>query len=111
MNMMTWMCFYSFGDYTTISRVVAEKGDGVSVMDYTGYVIPEFIRIVTELLEKGISHRLLGIAVGTSSAGAWNISSTIPTFSRLYIGLKLNPSTALSLIDKGPQSNEPEVGS
>lgn len=93
-------------DMATIQNTVEQKGDPVRVMDSCGNPIPELIRLVTDVLERGMGHRISSIGVQTSPDNSWELNSEPPPSVPIFIGLMLNHETALSLIDKGPQSNE-----
>ncbi|XP_075220979.1 nucleolar protein 6 Mat89Ba isoform X2 [Lycorma delicatula] len=69
-----------------------------------------FISAVTDLLEKGVGNRISLIAVKYLSFNTWSIENDPPKTlcDSIVIGLKLNPETALSVIDKGPEANLPE---
>lgn len=70
-----------------------------------------FILTITDLLWRGLGHRVLQIAVKNYPFNKWQINSnpSKTASESLIIGLKLNPETALSVIEKGPEANLPEV--
>lgn len=99
----------SFNDINAMRKAVESKGDLVNLMDYNNKVVPEFLRVVTELLGKGLGERMSGIAVQTPSNGTWAVDVYSPPSGLVKIGLNLNPTMALSLVDKGPQADDSEA--
>ncbi|XP_066905106.1 nucleolar protein 6 [Halyomorpha halys] len=95
-----------FKDIKTIQNTVQQKGDPIRIMDSCGNPVTELIRLVTDVLERGMGHRISSIGVQTSPKNSWELDSEPPSFVPISIGIMLNHETALSLIDKGPQSNE-----
>ncbi|CAH1396710.1 unnamed protein product [Nezara viridula] len=93
-------------DIAAIQNVVKQKGDPIRIMDSCGNPVPEFIRLVTDVLERGMGHRISSIGFQTSPDNNWELNSEPSPFVPILIGLMHNHETALSLIDKGPQSNE-----
>lgn len=69
------------------------------------------ISVVTNLIGKGLGQRISQMAVRSHPFKSWLVDSNPPkTYCEsIIIGLKLNPETALSIIEKGPEANLPEV--
>lgn len=78
--------------------LVDRYGSNESKIDFHNLTYPNLRKIVMDVLRKGLSNRV----------------SAITPVSRcnnheLIVGIVLNPENAFNIVDKGPQSNEPEA--
>lgn len=78
--------------------IVDRYGSSSDKIDYHNLVYPHLRKLVLDVLRKGLSDR---------------VSSIVPLSQNdsqeFVIGLILNPEHAYNIVDKGPQSNEPEA--
>ena len=78
--------------------IVNRHGSAGDKIDFHNMIYPHLRKIILAVLRKGLNDR---------------VSSIVPISqndsNELVIGLVLNPENAFSIVDKGPQSNEPEA--
>ncbi|KAF6211041.1 hypothetical protein GE061_014154 [Apolygus lucorum] len=100
-----------FREAEVVSRCVQAHATQKQMMDFCGQKVPVFAQLLIPLLEKGLGKRLDHVGINFPPDPRWQLDSPNPTFNQfgeILIGVKLNPGTSLSVIDKGPPSNTPE---
>lgn len=78
--------------------IVDRHGSAADKIDYHNLVYAHLRKIVLAVLRKGLSDRVNSIVPISQNES-----------NDLVIGIILNPENAFSIVDKGPQSNEPEA--
>lgn len=93
-----------------VKKVIKEHSSLEEQMDYMWFSKPLFIKTLTDLLSKGLTGRVLQMAVKLTPPVTWPVHSGYTTDSTpVLIGLQLNPDTALKIVEKGPPANLPEA--
>lgn len=78
--------------------IVDRHGAAGDKIDFHNIVYPHLRKLVMAVLRKGLNDRINSIVPVSQSDN-----------NELIIGMILNPENAFSIVDKGPQSNEPEA--
>uniref|UniRef100_A0A0A9W1N5 Nucleolar protein 6 n=3 Tax=Lygus hesperus TaxID=30085 RepID=A0A0A9W1N5_LYGHE len=100
-----------FRQAEVVSRCVQDHATQKQKIDFCGQNVPIFAWLLAPLLEKGLGKRLDHIGINFPPGPRWRLDDPNPTYSlsgEILIGVKLNPGTSLSVIDKGPPPNTPE---
>lgn len=78
--------------------IVDRSGSPENKIDFHNLSYPHLRKIVLDVLRKGLNNRVSAIVpISQKDSG------------ELVIGIVLNPENAFDIVDKGPQSNEPEA--
>lgn len=78
--------------------IVDRQGSAVDKIDYHNLVYPHLRKLVLSVLRKGLGDRVTSI-----------VPVSLNNNKELVIGIIMNPEFAFGIVDKGPQSNEPEA--
>ncbi|KAL7730970.1 hypothetical protein ACLKA6_014201 [Drosophila palustris] len=79
--------------------------------DYANYAYPQLLKLLTELLQKGLGQRIHAILPLEIPSSPWSVDSKAPVIGRsLQLGLILDPEHAYEVLDKGPAANEDPNG-
>ncbi|EDV93823.1 GH18079 [Drosophila grimshawi] len=79
--------------------------------DYANNSHPQLLKLLTELLEKGLGQRVHAILPVELPTTPWSVDSQAPVIGRcLQLGLILDPEHAYEVLDKGPATNEDAAG-
>lgn len=93
-----------------VKKVIKQHSTVEDQMDYMGFTTPLFIKILTILLSKGLKDRVLEITVKLTAPVTWSVCNDFTEdTSPVIVGLRLNPDTALRIVEKGPLANLPEA--
>lgn len=96
-----------------MKKVIKEFSKTEERMDYlvkNGIPTPLFTKILIDILSKGLTDRVLEITAKLSAPMTWSVHSRFTVdYSPVIIGLRLNPDTALGIVERGPLANLPEV--
>lgn len=85
-------------DQKMYENIVERHGSAGEKIDFHNSTYPLLRKLVMNVLRKGLNDRVTSIVPVSQNN---NIE--------LIVGLILNPENAFSIVDKGPQSNEPEA--
>ena len=78
--------------------LVDRFGSAEKKIDLHNLLYPHLRKIVLDVLRKGLNNRVSSI-----------VPVSLSNSQELVIGIILNPENAFDIVDKGPQSNEPEA--
>lgn len=79
-------------------------------LDYGPDYQNQAIKILHNMLEKGLMNRVHRICALPNKVMEWEITENSPdNIRKLFIGLELNPEFCYNIVDKGPEANLPEV--
>ncbi|XP_017858430.1 PREDICTED: nucleolar protein 6 [Drosophila arizonae] len=79
--------------------------------DYADYAHPQLLKLLTELLQKGLGKRVHAILPLETASKSWTVDTKAPIIGRsLTLGLILDPEHAFEVLDKGPATNEDAEG-
>ncbi|KAH8417147.1 hypothetical protein KR222_004756, partial [Zaprionus bogoriensis] len=74
--------------------------------DYANYAQPQLLKLITDLLQKGLGARVCALLPLEEPSQPWPVDSKAPVIGRgLQLGLVLHPEHAYDVLDKGPASN------
>lgn len=85
-------------DEKLYDNIVERHGSVSDKIDFHNATYPHLRKLVMNVLRKGLNDRVTSLVPISQSNSL-----------ELIIGLILNPENAFSIVDKGPQSNEPEA--
>ncbi|KNC25568.1 hypothetical protein FF38_12937 [Lucilia cuprina] len=78
--------------------------------NYAGYAYPQLLKVVTSLLQKGLSKRVQFMLPLEQLSTPWSVNeSAAAAPQHLHLGLILNPEHAYEILDKGPESIDDEA--
>lgn len=93
-----------------INKVVEEYSPRMQKMNYTGHRYPQALRLILEVLRRGLGQRVKHIGIMLPSAKSWPLTDFPPSLNVVItLGLTLDPEFAFSVLEKGPGANLPEV--
>ncbi|KAK9506568.1 hypothetical protein O3M35_008472 [Rhynocoris fuscipes] len=101
--------YMSLPDSEIIENTVAKYCDEEKLMDYSGHALPLFIRTVNNLFVQGLGNRLNYFCIKPLPYPKWNLYEQCPNNRLnevLVFGMKLNPETALTVLEKGPSADD-----
>ncbi|XP_030572283.1 nucleolar protein 6 [Drosophila novamexicana] len=79
--------------------------------DYANYAHPQLLKLLTDLLQKGLGQRVHAILPLEVPCSPWTVDTKAPVIGRsLTLGLILDPEHAHEVLDKGPATNEDASG-
>ncbi|XP_034112362.1 nucleolar protein 6 isoform X2 [Drosophila albomicans] len=79
--------------------------------DYANCAYPQLLKLLTDLLQKGLGQRVHAILPLEVSSSPWPVDSKAPVIGRsLLLGLILDPEHAYEVLDKGPSTNQDPDG-
>ncbi|KAH8307533.1 hypothetical protein KR044_000288, partial [Drosophila immigrans] len=79
--------------------------------DYADYAYPQLLKLLTDLLQKGLGQRVHAILPLEVPSTPWSVDTKAPVIGRgLHLGLILDPEHAYEVLNKGPSANEDPDG-
>ncbi|XP_030374020.1 nucleolar protein 6 [Scaptodrosophila lebanonensis] len=73
--------------------------------DYANYAYPQLLRLLTDLLLKGLKKRVHAILPLETAVESWSVNSQAPTIGQsLTLGFILDPEHASEVVEKGPDA-------
>ncbi|XP_049938031.1 nucleolar protein 6 [Schistocerca serialis cubense] len=111
---MTRMPFYRQYDHIFCVRdmesVVSTQSPKSKQLDWLGQVRPLALALILPLIRRALGSRVLLLGVSLGASKTWNPRQKPPLDEpHLVFGLRLNPSHAYSILDRGPEANVPEA--
>lgn len=111
---MTRMPFYRQYDHIfcvrNMEEVVSTRSPKSVQLDWLGQVRPLALALILPLLRRALGSRILCLGVSLGASKSWNPRQKPPVDEpHLVFGLRLNPSHAYSILDRGPEANIAEA--
>lgn len=100
----------SFNDVSVIKKIVEDYASLNDKLDYGPDKRSQAVKLISEILKKGLGNRISNLYVKSSPTKEWEITKNPPeNLDRIMIGLSLDPDNCYNIIDKGPHANLEEV--
>ncbi|XP_065363227.1 nucleolar protein 6 [Calliphora vicina] len=78
--------------------------------NYAGYTYPQLLKVISSLLQKGLSKRVEFMLPLEQLTPAWSVNESATAVPQhLHLGFILNPEHAYEILDKGPESIDDEA--
>ncbi|XP_076236825.1 nucleolar protein 6 Mat89Ba isoform X2 [Calliopsis andreniformis] len=99
-----------FKDTRTLKNLVNTTSSNNYKLDYGPDYNNQAIKIIQDMLKKGLTNRVHRICVSPNKIMEWKCEEDSPDNIReLFIGLELNPEFCFNIVEKGPEANLPEA--
>lgn len=85
-------------DEKLYQSIVERRGSVADKINFHNLVYPHLRKLLASVLQKGLKNRVTHI-----------VPISQPNSNELVFGIALNPEGAFDIVEKGPQSNEPEA--
>lgn len=105
-----YICVFSFPNSTILEKIVNNKSSINDKINYGPDKRSQMIKLLIEVFQKGLKNRINRLCILPHKSKEWECTEDTPNCTgKLVIGFELNPETAFSIIDKGPEANLAEV--
>ncbi|XP_053973649.1 nucleolar protein 6 [Hylaeus volcanicus] len=99
-----------FKDTQQLKNIVNATSTSIDRLDYGLNYRDQIIKILHNLLTKGLTNRVQQICVLPKEVIEWECTQNIDDdIGEIVIGLELNPEFCFTIVDKGPEANLPEA--
>lgn len=93
-------------DASAIIRMLKMYGDSSDRNNFAGFWFPQTLKMISNVLRKGLSDRIFHMVPIETPFTSWNINEKPNRLEiNFRLGLILNPERAYEILDKGPQAN------
>ncbi|KOC59379.1 Nucleolar protein 6, partial [Habropoda laboriosa] len=99
-----------FKNIEGLKQMVDTKSSSKDKLDYGPNYQAQAIKILYNILNKGLTNRVHQICVLPNDVMEWECTEdNCNNIGNIMIGLELNPKFCYSMVDKGPEANLPEA--
>ncbi|ALC45900.1 Mat89Ba [Drosophila busckii] len=94
-------------DHDCVAQLLQLHTQPQTMYDYAGYAYPQLLKLLTEILKKGLGKRVRSIMPLEVPSSAWPVYTKAPVIGcSIILALMLDPNHAYEVLDKGPAANE-----
>ncbi|XP_043516019.1 nucleolar protein 6 isoform X3 [Frieseomelitta varia] len=102
--------FIRFEDTEMLKILVNINSSDEDKLDYGPNYRAQAIKIISNILKKGLTNRVHQICVLPNESSEWKYTeNNCNDIGEIFIGLELNPEYCFNIVDKGPEANLPEA--
>lgn len=110
MNNNKILKIYRFENTEYLKILVNINSSDEDKLDYGPNYRAQAIKIICNILKKGLTNRVHQICVLPNESSEWKYTEdNCNDIGKIFIGLELNPEHCFDVVDKGPEANLPEV--
>ncbi|KAH8295120.1 hypothetical protein KR018_007548, partial [Drosophila ironensis] len=96
---------------SSINQMLMLHSEARFKYDYVNFGYPQLLRLLTNLLQKGLGDRVNDILPLETATAAWPVETRPPDIGKhIILGLILDPDHAYNVLNKGPAPNEDPEG-
>ena len=95
---------------TALENIMDTKLTQADKLNYGPYSYLKGVNNLLNLLKQGLGKRISLLSYMPHKPSEWKLNINKPKdYTKIFIGLHLNPEYAYDVIEKGPSANLPEV--
>ncbi|XP_043253264.1 nucleolar protein 6 [Colletes gigas] len=99
-----------FKNTQLLKNIVDSKSTSIDKLDYGPNYRDQAIKILHNVLTKGLKDRVHQICVLPKEFAEWDCTEDIQDdIGNIFIGLELNPEFCFNIVEKGPEANLPDA--
>ncbi|XP_055904570.1 nucleolar protein 6 [Eupeodes corollae] len=92
---------------SAIMKMLEKHGIRADRHNFAGYWFPQMLKMVSDVLRKGLSDRIFHMVPIETAQSSWLINEQPKEIEiNFRLGFILNPEQAYEILDKGPQAND-----